>query len=247
MRRLLIALVLAFSCASAFLVHAQSPLTAQGAGVGTRPVFSRVQGATLDTTGTSVTVAYTTQNIVAGNLLTIAIRFAGNGTTGVLDNNNNNWVIVDSVVDASFGKMEFWAAQNAIAVSNGKPTITITDTVSGTIRAILEEYSGAVQSSAVDQHTTAAGSSTTPSVTSGTTLQKSELAIAYSAVRDSGGQAAGFNKDSNYTLGAVIPAGTLAKIATEYRILTATGAQTAGFVITPTQPWDMGIVTFRGQ
>jgi hypothetical protein len=205
-------------------------------------VFARVQGATLDTSGTSVTMAFTTQNETAGNMATCAIRFGTTSTTtGVSDSSGNSWTKIDTNTDTGAETLELWYALN---IAGGvKPTVTITSTTSTTIRALLEEWSGVKTSSALDQHaiTGQISAGTTLTVTTaGSTADASELAIGY-------GQVSGtttFTKGAAYTLGSVIPAGAGAKIATEYRELVSTGTQTATFTVS-SNPWEMGIATFK--
>ncbi len=209
-----------------------SPTPAPGA-------ITLMQSSTLDTTGTSSTVSYNS-NVTAGNLLIAAVRFGNKTATGtVTDNNGNNWTLIDRQADNGGGNgdtLELWYATNAKITPNVRPTLTINSSVSATIRAVIEEYSNVATTNPLDQHTTAIGLSGTLSATSGVTIQTNELAIGYGEL-ESG---SAFTPDSNF----IIDQSIATKLATEYRVLSSTGAQTATFAVS-TQNWAMGIATFK--
>src|SRR5205814_6543559 len=99
----------------------------------------------LDSAGTLVTVTYANP-VTAGHLLVAAVR-TGNraATASVTDNDGNAWQLVDRRVDAGGGggdDLELWYAPNALASPNNRPTLSVSSTMSASLRVVIAEYSG---------------------------------------------------------------------------------------------------------
>jgi hypothetical protein len=202
-----------------------------------------VQTNALDTSGTAATVAYTSA-VTSGNLLIAAVRLGDRTANATItDNDNNHWTLVDRRSDNGGGggeDLELWYAEGALNSPNARPTLSIHSSVAASIRVIIAEYSGLVTTGALDQHTTAIGSSAAPSVTSGATTQPTELILGYAEVENT----TSFGSAVGYTSDRVVPAGSSAKLALEHRVTSSAGTQTAGYSIS-NQVWGMGIATFR--
>jgi hypothetical protein len=170
-----------------------------------------------------------------------AIRI-GNGAASatVTDNVGNAWTLVDRRSDTGGGSaddLELWYAPNA----SGAPTITVRSSVSASIRAVVAEFSGVQPSAPLDQHAIAIGSGPSPTVsTSASTGQAVELVLGYGEVENF----SMFSPSSGYSPVNVVPVGSSAKVALEYRVSSAAAPQTAAFSVT-SQAWAMGIATLR--
>jgi hypothetical protein len=203
-----------------------------------------VQTKVLDTSGISGSVPYTNP-ITAGNLLVVAIRIGDKSASAtVTDNDGNAWQQVDRRAEAGGGvgdDLELWYVANASASPNSRPTVTVRSTVSASIRAVLAEYSGVLPSGPLDQHTTNVGTSTSLSVSSAATSQANELVIGYGEVANG----SAFTPGNGYTLDGGVPASPGTKLALQHRAASTSGSQSAGFTVTGSQPWAVGIATFK--
>jgi hypothetical protein len=132
-----------------------------------------VQSASGSTSGASLGVSYSA-NVAAGDLL--VGQFRANGTTKVSDSLNGSWT--QAVSTTSEGVTHsIWYFQNAAA---GKTTVTVSGATSGSLRAVLGEYSGVATSGALDQ--TSCNQGTTTSVTTGATASVSTGDLLYAGV-----------------------------------------------------------------
>lgn len=132
-----------------------------------------VQSASGSTSGTSLGVGYSA-NVAAGDLL--VGQFRTTGTTSISDSVNGSWT--KAVETTSEGVTHsIWYRANAAA---GKTTVTVSAGSSGSIRAILGEYSGVAKTGALDQ--TACNQGKTTSVTTGATASVGAGDLLYAAV-----------------------------------------------------------------
>jgi hypothetical protein len=132
-----------------------------------------VQSASGSSSGASLGVSYSA-NVAAGDL--IVGQFRANGTTKVSDSVNGSWT--QAVSTSSEGVTHsIWYFQNAAA---GKTTVTVSGATSGSLRAVLGEYSGVATSGALDQ--TSCNQGTTTSVTTGATASVSTGDLLYAGV-----------------------------------------------------------------
>jgi hypothetical protein len=132
-----------------------------------------VQSASGSSSGASLGVSYSA-NVAAGDLL--VGQFRANGTTKVSDSVNGSWT--QAVSTSSEGVTHsIWYFQSAAA---GKTTVTVSGATSGSLRAVLGEYSGVATSGALDQ--TSCNQGTTTSVTTGATASVSTGDLLYAGV-----------------------------------------------------------------
>ena len=190
----------------------------------------------LNTSGTAGSVAYSGA-VTTADALVAAVR-VGNAaaTASVSDNVGNAWTLLDRRSDTGGGNgddLELWIARNA----SGSPTLTVRSTISASIRVVAAEFSGVAT---VDQHAIANGTGGALLASSAPTSQAVELVLGYGEVEN----VTTFTPGSGYALVNVVPAGSGAKVALEYRVTAAAGPQTAGFTVA-SQAWAMGIATLR--
>ncbi len=188
-----------------------------------------VQSASGSTSGSSLNVAYTT-NVQAGDLL--VGQFRANGTTSVSDSVNGSWT--EAVQTTSEGVTHsIWYRQNASA---GKTTVTVSGETSGSLRAVLGEYSGAAMSGALDQTSCNQGTST--SVTTGAiaSVGSGELLFAgVGAFEHPITVTAGSSNGVAATLRTQF-SGTNGTSAEEDVLSTASGTQNATFTLSESTP-----------
>ena len=191
-----------------------------------------IQAATaIDTSGTSATIggAGFTSNVTAGNWLVCGVRVGNSGTSASLTSDST---------PASFTKAKEQNQGNDVhtsSVHHGinqagavKPTITISNPSSGTIRAVLCEYAGSPNTH-VDVTASDQGTSATPaSGATATRADATELQIGF----ESNGNGNAATAGSLFTIRSTQPAN---KCAIEDVLRTTTGTQQADFTLTSTQ------------
>jgi Polysaccharide lyase len=193
-----------------------------------------VQGTSSSTSGTSMPVAYPA-NVAAGHLL--VGMFRASGTTSVSDSRNGAWT---RAATASDGINSIWYRANAAA---GATTVTVSGTTSGSIRAVIAEYSGVATSAPLDA--TACNTGTGTTATTGTTasVPAGELAFAGLGSFDSGitvSAGTGATLRNQFT-------GTNGTSADEDVASTTAGTQNKSFTLNPgsTSGWAACIATFK--
>jgi hypothetical protein len=180
------------------------------------------------TAGNTILMAFTSY---APNGLATSMTVGGNA--GTRDESN------------SFGTdqhFEIWRVSNL--PSAGDAVINWSGGGNYVLRGILE-VSGLENSGVVDQNPSpAGGTGTSPSITSGTTTQADELVFA--VVQNVGSSDVTFTQPGSYT--SVANNGnwtTDASGAIAYRIISATGAQTATWTSSGSINWAAGMVTYK--
>ena len=196
------------------------------------PAF--VQGTSSSTSGTSMTVSYTS-GVGAGHLL--VGMFRASGTTAVSDPLNGAWT---KAVGASDGINSLWYRAGASA---GATTVTVSGTSSGSIRAVIAEYSGVATSAPLDG--TACNTGTTASATTGSTASVAAGELAFAGVGM-------FDSPITVTAGAGATlrnqfTGANGTSADEDVASTTAGAQNKSFGLSSAPPggWAACIATFK--
>jgi hypothetical protein len=193
-----------------------------------------VQSRTAAVASSPVALAYTT-NVTAGSLLVVCVLDDTGTPTSVSSSVDGALTLaVGPATAPGLTRGLIYYKQNAVG---GATTITVTHAGAFVGMQILE-YSGMDTFAALDRTTSGTGTSTTPSSgATAVTSQASEIAIGF-CVNDSGG--ATWTAGSGYTLREANANG---QMQVEERVLSATGAQTAGFTMGASQGWAALIVT----
>jgi hypothetical protein len=161
-------------------------------------------------------------NCTPGSLLVCVLSCSTTGLTlGVSDSVNGAWTQAVATTNANATVGIFFFAGNASAA---KPTVTCTQSGTGSMRFALEEWAGIATTSALDQTASATpGSGTSPSSgnTSATTVAN-ELVI---------GGISGASGTPTITAGgsATLDLNLTGRLGMEYQIVSSTGAQSAAF------------------
>jgi hypothetical protein len=195
---------------------------------------SFVRGASNSASGTTMTVSYGA-SVGAGHLL--VGMFRASGTTSVSDSVNGAWT---KAIGASDGVNSLWYKPNASA---GSTTVTVNGSTSGSIRAVIAEYSGVATTSPLDGTSCNSGTGATATTGSTASVPAGELAFAGVGLFDSG---------------ITVTAGTGATLRTQLTgangtsadedvASTSSGTQSESFGLSTTPPggWAACVATFK--
>lgn len=184
-------------------------------------------------------------NFTAGNTVIIALTHYGStrisgitvsGTAAVKDAQN---------YDATGqNAQEIWRASN---VAGGSSAVVITCPAGSYVVCSFEEWDNITLSSPLDQTGTAGiTTSTAPSFASGTTTQADEVVYAVYGDTGSGVNWTSSTPPAGYTETFDEPDGTAHEAGSAaYRVISATGAQTATFTTGASIPWMGCIATYK--
>jgi concanavalin A-like lectin/glucanase superfamily protein/galactose oxidase-like protein/Big-like domain-containing protein/IPT/TIG domain-containing protein len=198
-----------------------------------------VQHSTKDAgTATSTTLAFNTANS-AGNFILVSVRASGNQTYTVSDSRGNTYkkaVQFNETVDGT--TLGLFYAENIFAGAN---TVTVSDTVSGTLRMAIFEYTGVATASSLDGTATGQGTSATPVSGTVTTTSSGDLLIGMFTTANPSSPTAG----TGYVIRETVPASPGAKLIVEDRVQTAAGAINAGVTLAASDTWGAALATFK--
>jgi hypothetical protein len=165
----------------------------------------------------------------------------GASVSSITDSRGNTYTAVDTGSVASIG-VAIWSANMATALQlNDVITINMSN---GTSRLTghVSRLDNVLTAAVVDKVAHATGSGTSPS--SGATAATTQAAeIAIGAIAAAG--ASTFTAGSGWTKFATQPAQTIT-LNVEYKVLAATGAQTADGTLGTSQTWAAVVGTFKG-
>jgi formylmethanofuran dehydrogenase subunit C len=191
-------------------------------------------------------VITTTAAVPAGAMIFLEIANHNSAAvvpSSVTDSAGNSYTLVSAANSSSVSETLAYAL-NASALASGQ-TITITFPSSRNAAAAAYSVTGIATASAADQQATnTTGSGASPSVgPTGTTTQADELVIGLFGY----GNSRTFTPGSGYTALATIEStGTVRGTTGEYKIVSATGAQTADGTFNSSATYAGVIVTFKG-
>jgi hypothetical protein len=204
------------------------------------------------TTGTTLSVAVPTAGVAAGTSIIVSLAMNPSaGTVSCTDTRSNSYAIDRDIINGSGTtgvRTVILSAHNVLSLTSGN-TITCTHP-SVTARAMsANQFSGIASTSARDQTAAATGNSTAPSSgATPTTTQASELLVGTVGVE--GPSTETFTVGASYTI--MGRRGTSGGTATnnitvnpEYRLVTATGAYSAGGTLSVAHRWAAAIVTYK--
>ncbi len=189
------------------------------------PVQGRsVQGAG----GTSVSLAFLTSNVVAGNTIIAAVgSYQDNPLLFTCADNNSNTYTRDRAVKGTFTGATIFSAPNIAATPNAKPTITVTGISAIDKTLMIAEFSGLLTSGIADTGNTGTGTSSPYSPGTTATLAQADELVCIVASHD--GVGVSTPTASGYTIdAALLQTGTVNMPAfLGYKVVAATTAQTA--------------------
>jgi Bacterial Ig domain/IPT/TIG domain/Family of unknown function (DUF6298)/Putative collagen-binding domain of a collagenase len=223
--------------ASLFLLLNLFPRTTQAASI------SLVQHAGGDAgSTTTASLSFTTAN-TAGNWIAVCVRAGKSGQTfSVKDSRGNVYrraVQMNVTSDAPNGDtIGIFYAENIVAGTN---TVTVSDTILGTLRFAIFEYSGLATSNSLDAVAFAQGTGTSPNTGNVSTTSSGDLILGAIVTADP----ENFTAGANYVIESHVPVEPGTKLIAEDRVQTAAGIISANATLGASDPWGALLAAFR--
>ena len=189
-------------------------------------------------TTTSTTLAFNTANN-SGNFILVSVRASGNQTYTVSDSHLNVYkkaVQFNETVDNT--TLGLFYAENIAAGTN---PVTVSDTVTGTLRLAIFEYTGIATAGSLDVSATGQGTSATPASGTATTTASGDLLVGMFTTANPSNPTAG----TGYTIRETVPGSPGAKLIVEDRVQTVAGAVNAGITLAASDTWGAALVSFK--
>ena len=221
-------------------VASPSSSSASAAAAVTINKISGVQDASLDAgTTTATTLAFSVKN-TAGNWIGVCIRAGAlNEAITVSDSNGNTYKkgLQSNQTSDGFTYAIFYAEN----ISGGGNAIRIEDTILGTLRVAILEYSGVATSGSLDAAATAQGSSASPGSGNAKTTANGDLLLGEIMTADP----ETFTAGTGYKIEESAPAEPGTKLVVEDQIQTTAGAAAAGATLGGADFWAAGLAAFK--
>jgi len=180
-------------------------------------------------------------NTIAGNFIAVAIRGSASSSQvfTVTDSSGNTYHQAFSLgLSASAETFAIFYAEN---IHGGADKISVTQSVLGTLRFAILEYSGVATSNSLDGTATAQGSSASPNSGNLTTTANGDLLLATIITKSSGTYTAA----GSYNIEETIQPAPNTKIVTEDQLQSAAGSVSAGVSLAASDVWGAGLAAFR--
>jgi hypothetical protein len=204
------------------------------------PSIALVQHTSKDAgTISSSSLAFSANN-TAGNFIAVVIRAGKSGQLfSVSDSRGNVYkqaIQFNMTVDAE--TLGIFFAEN---IASGANTITVSDTILGTMRFAILEYSGVASSNSLDVTVAAQGTSGSPTSGNITTSSSGELLLGAIVTAD----VENFTVGNAYTIEERIPAAPNTKLIVEDQRQPLAGTASAGASLGASDPWGAILAAFR--
>jgi RHS repeat-associated protein len=191
---------------------------------------------------TSSTLSFTSNN-TAGNFIAVCVRAGHSGEVFTISDSNGNTytqaVFLSETLDTPNGhSLAIFYAKNIAAGAN---TVTVSDTISGTLRFAILEYSGVATSSVLDGTASAQGSSISPNSGNATTTASGDLLLGAISTADP----ASFVAGSGYSTKESVPVEPGTKLIAEDWIQTTAGTTSASVTLAASDPWGAVFAAFK--
>jgi len=191
---------------------------------------------------TSTSLSFPANN-TAGNWIAIAIRAGHSGQTfTVKDSRGNTYhqaAQFNVTVDAPNGHtLGLFFAEN---IAGGANQITVSDTISGTLRIAILEYGGLASASSLDATTAAQGNGNAPNSGSITTTASGDLLLGVAST--GGGE--NFTANTGYVIEERVPAEPNTKLIVEDQVQSVAGAASAGVSLGASDAWGAVVGAFK--
>src|SRR2546429_531884 len=194
-------------------------------------------------TTTSSSLAFNLNN-TTGNWIAVVIRAGRSGQVfTVTDSRRNTYhqaVQFNVTVDGPNGDtLGIFYAEN---IAGGANTITVSDTISGTLRFAILEYSGVALANSMDgTAATAQGISASPNSGNLTTTASGDLLLGAILT----GNPTSFTAGSGYTVEEAVPAKPNTKLIAEDQIQLAAGTASASALLGASDSWAAALAAFK--
>src|SRR5438132_3699198 len=193
-------------------------------------------------TATSTSLAFPSNN-TAGNWIAVAIRAGHSGQLfTVKDSNGNAYhqaVQFNVTTDAPNGDtLGVFYAEN---IAGGANQVTVSNTISGTMRVAVLEYSGVASANSLDAAAVAQGTGSAPNSGNITTSANGDLLLG--AVLTGNGE--NFTAGTGYLIEERVPAEPGTKLIVEDQVQSASGTVSAGVSLGAADSWGAAIAAFK--
>ena len=190
-------------------------------------------------TASSTTITFPSAN-TAGNWIAVMIRAGKSGqvftVTDTRGNTYHNAIQFNEVIDGT--TLGIFYAEN---ITGGVNTVTVSDTILGTLRVAILEYSGVALANSLDGAAVGSqGTSASPTVSLTTTVNGDLLLCEMSTAN-----AAIFTAGSGYTIEETVPAEPNTKLIVEDRIQTTAGNVSASASLAASDSWGAALAAFK--
>src|SRR6266403_1879908 len=193
-------------------------------------------------TATSATLAFNSNNTV-GNWIGVCVRAGHSGQIfTVTDSRGNTYrkaaqfnVTVDTPNGHTLG---IFYAEN---IAGGANAITVSDTISGTMRIAMVEYSGVAATNSLDVFAMAQGNGVSPNSGNATATSSGDLLLG--AI--SSAYSASFTAGNGFAIEGSVPAAPNTKLIAEDRIQTAAATVSAGAILGAPDSWGVVLAAFK--
>src|SRR6266853_4078111 len=191
---------------------------------------------------TSATLPFNSNN-TAGNWIGVCIRagYSGESFT-VTDSNGNAYhraaqfnVTVDTPNGNTIG---IFYAENIVGGAN---TISVSDTISGTMRIAIVEYSGVARTNSLDVIAMAQGNGVSPN-SGNATMSGADLLLGAISTANS----ASFTAGSGFSTVENVPRAPGTKLLIEQQITTTAGTNSAHALLGASDNWGAVLAAFKG-
>ena len=190
-------------------------------------------------TTTSALLSFASSN-TAGNFIAVVIRAGKSGQVfTVSDSRGNTYrkaITFNMTVD-----LDTMGIYYAESIAGGANTVTVSDTIAGTLRFAIMEYSGVAVTSSLDA--TAASEGTTISPNSGNAFPSlsGDLLLGEIVTADP----SAFTAGTGYQIQDFVPAEPSTKLVTEDQLQTTIGPASATATLGAFSPWGAAIAAFK--
>jgi hypothetical protein len=196
------------------------------------------QHGSIDAGGTSVALAFASNN-AAGHFIAVAVRaFSANQTITVSDSRGNVYLQAFKANNNSDDTLALFYAQNIAAGAN---TVTVAVSTSASIRFAILEYAGVATSNALDVTATSTLSSASPTSGNKTTTAAGDLLIGVITTQSFGTFTAG----SGYAIDEAVGAAPSTVFMVEEATQVAAGTASATASLASSDLWGAGLAAFR--
>jgi hypothetical protein len=193
-------------------------------------------------TTSSSSLVFKTNN-TAGNFIAVCIRAGVSGQVFTVGDTRGNIyhlaVQYNVTTDSPNGDtLGIFYAEN---IAGGANTITVSDTIQGTMRFAILEYSGVATSGSLDISSVAQGTGLQPNSGNATTTSNGDLVLGVLL----SGNPENWTAESNFAIAESVPAQPNSKLIAEVGIQVTAGAVSAGASLGTADSWGGGLAAFK--
>jgi hypothetical protein len=177
--------------------------------------------------------------IQAGDLVVVSVGNLPNTTVSSISDGTNTYVKAVGLLSGGYNS-EIWYAKNCSAVAS--PTITVTFASNANYRGICALRINAMNtSSPLDATNSTSGTGTTPSTTTGTLAQASEVVIGAMIAN----VAPTVTVSSGFTRGSINQPASGVTHEIEYQVVNSTGSVTFAPTLSSSQQYTATVASFK--